>query len=157
MPNRRELGYVSAGSTSTIVATTGYGVATGGTSSSPNISGQDYTVLTFSSDDNLVVTSAGLFDVLLVAGGGGSGGGRASRGSGGSGGGGVIGLTTLTTMFLEAATYAVDVGAGGSGGAATVLGQTGFDSTIGGTRISAAGGGAGAEAANKPQRYDWRK
>ena len=146
MPNRRELGYVSAGSTSTIPATTGYGVATGGTSSSPNISGQDYTVLTFSSDDNLVVTSAGLFDVLLVAGGGGSGGGRASRGSGGSGGGGVIGLTTLTTMFLEAATYAVDVGAGGSGGATTVLGQTGFDSTIGGTRISAAGGGAGAEA-----------
>jgi hypothetical protein len=65
MPNRRELGYVSAGSTSTIVATTGYGVATGGTSSSPNISGQDYTVLTFSSDDNLVVSSAGLFDVLV--------------------------------------------------------------------------------------------
>jgi hypothetical protein len=28
----------------------------------------------------------------------------------------------------------------------TVLGQTGFDSSIGGTRISAAGGGAGAEA-----------
>jgi hypothetical protein len=34
MPNRRELGYVSAGSVSTIPATTGYGVATGGTSSS---------------------------------------------------------------------------------------------------------------------------
>jgi NCAIR mutase (PurE)-related protein len=31
MPNRRELGYVSAGSVSTIPATTGYGVATGGT------------------------------------------------------------------------------------------------------------------------------
>jgi hypothetical protein len=95
MPNRRELGYVSAGSTSTIPATTGYGVATGGTSSSPNISGQDYTVLTFSSDDNLVVSSAGLFDVLLVAGGGGSGGGRASRASGGAGGGGVIGLNNF--------------------------------------------------------------
>jgi hypothetical protein len=53
----------------------------------------------------------------------------------------------LTTIFLEAATYAVDVGAGGSGGATTVLGQTGFGSTIGGTTISAAGGGAGGEAA----------
>jgi hypothetical protein len=40
MPNRRELGYVSAGSTSTIVATTGYGVATGGTSSSDYSFGQ---------------------------------------------------------------------------------------------------------------------
>jgi hypothetical protein len=58
----------------------------------------------------------------------------------------VLGLTTTTTIYLEAATYAVDVGAGGSGGATTVLGQTGFGSSIGGTRISAAGGGAGAEA-----------
>jgi hypothetical protein len=31
MPNRRELGYVSAGSVSTIPGITGYGVATGGT------------------------------------------------------------------------------------------------------------------------------
>jgi hypothetical protein len=107
-----------------------YGIATGGTSSSPTIGGQNYTVLTFTSDNNLVVSKSGLFDVLLVAGGGGSGGGRASRASGGAGGGGVIGLTTLTTMFLEAATYAVDVGAGGSGGATTALGQTGFDSSI---------------------------
>jgi hypothetical protein len=146
MPNRRELGYVSAGSVSTIPATTGYGVATGGTPSSISPSSINYTLLTFTSDDNLVVTSAGLFDVLLVAGGGGSGGSRASRASGGSGGGGVIGLTTLTTIFLEAATYAVDVGAGGTGGTASNIGQTGFASSIGGTRISVAGGGAGAEA-----------
>jgi hypothetical protein len=127
----------------------GYGVFTGGNSTATGVSigGETYTVLTFTSDSNLVCTTAGLADVLLVGGGGGSGGGRASRASGGAGGGGVIGLTTLTTMFLEAATYAVDVGAGGSGGATTVLGQTGFDSSIGGTRISVAGGGAGAEAA----------
>ena len=101
----RLMGYVSASNTPTVVgATQGYGVATGGTSSSPNISGQDYTVLTFSSDDNLVVSSAGLFDVLLVSGGGGAGAGTSGRASSGGGGGGVIGLTTLTTIFLEAAT-----------------------------------------------------
>ena len=78
MPNRRELGYVSAGSVSTIVATTGYGVATGGTSSSITIGGQNYTLLTFTSDATLTVTSAGLFDVLLVGGGGGAGYGSSS-------------------------------------------------------------------------------
>jgi hypothetical protein len=62
MPNRRELGYVSAGSTSTIPATTGYGVATGGTSSSITVDGINYTLLTFTSDDTLTVTSAGLFE-----------------------------------------------------------------------------------------------
>jgi hypothetical protein len=66
MPNRRELGYVSAGSTSTIPATTGYGVATGGSSSDPiTVSSENYTLLTFTSDDNLVVSSGGLFDVVV--------------------------------------------------------------------------------------------
>jgi hypothetical protein len=61
------------------------------------------------------VSKSGLFDVLLVAGGGAAGGGTPTdRCSSGGGGGGVVGLTTLTTIYLEAATYAVDVGAGGA-------------------------------------------
>jgi hypothetical protein len=56
MPNRRELGYVSAGSTSTIPATTGYGVATGGTSSSITVSSQSRTrCCRLLVTDNLVV------------------------------------------------------------------------------------------------------
>ncbi len=143
-------GYLLALSASTFtffnLGGTSYGIATGGSSSSITIGSINYTLLSFTTDSNLVVTKSGLFDVLLVAGGGGAGGARASRASGGAGGGGVLGLTTTTTIYLDAATYAVDVGAGGTGGATTVLGQTGFDSSIGGTRISVAGGGAGAEA-----------
>jgi hypothetical protein len=144
MPNRRELGYVSAGSTSTIVATTGYGVATGGTSSSPNIGGQDYTLLTFTSDDNLVVSADGLFDVLLCGAGGGGSGGNGSSVIGGGGGGGA---PVQQTIFLTAGTYAVDIGAGGAG--ATGLhgwGTLGFPCVIGGSQINiqAAGGGFGS-------------
>jgi hypothetical protein len=153
MPNRRELGYVSAGSTSTIVATTGYGVATGGTSSSPNISGQDYTVLTFSSDDNLVVSSAGLFDVaatnhsdMIGASNGGAtdgnsakaktiaaaqgnlgGNGPATTSGGGGGGFGSAGGNASGTTG----------GAGGNG--SEINGFTGGSSSV----VSAGGGGGG--------------
>ena len=44
-----------------------YGVATGGASTAITVAGTAYTLLTFTSDSNLVVTTAGLFDVLLVA------------------------------------------------------------------------------------------
>ena len=113
MPNRRELGYVSAGSTSTIVATTGYGVATGGTSSSISDGGFNYTLLTFTSDGTLTVSTAGLFDVLIL--GGGSGGGREPAGAGRAGGGGGGGGILLETIYLTPATYSVQVGAGGAG------------------------------------------
>jgi hypothetical protein len=130
-----------------------YGVATGGTSSTPTIGGIDYTVLTFTSDDNLVVSKSGLFDVLLVAGGGAAGGGTPTdRCSSGGGGGGVVGLTTLTTIYLEAATYAVDVGAGGAA-TAEQSGQTGFSSSIGSTIISAAGGGRGTFGAGTENNF----
>ena len=89
-----------------------YGTATGGSSSSITVGGINYTLLTFTSDSNLVVSKAGLFDVLLVAGGG-SGGTNFDEGSptGGGGGGGV----RETTIYLAAATYAIDVGAGAAG------------------------------------------
>ncbi len=48
----------------------GYGTATGGTSSSITVGGIAYTLLDFQSDSNLVVTKAGLFDVVLIGGGG---------------------------------------------------------------------------------------
>ena len=107
MPNRRELGYVSAGSTSTIVATTGYGVATGGTSSSITVSGENYTLLTFTSSGTLTVTSAGLFDVLAISGG------SSGDGVGGFGGGGGSGVIAQQTVYLST-NQTVTVGAGGA-------------------------------------------
>ena len=97
---RSYLGYVSSQTTDTIVATTGYGVATGGSSSSITVSGQNYTMLTFTATGTLTVSKSGLFDVLMVGGGGG---GSASGGSfdKGQGGGG--------------SSFNGDVGAGGSG------------------------------------------
>ncbi len=143
MPNRRELGYVSAGSTSTIVATTGYGVATGGSSSSISVGGQNYTLLTFTSDDTLTVTSAGLFDVLLIGGGGGAGGPVSTNSSGGGGGGGVVGVTSLLTIYLSA-NQSIDVGTGGAGAASNSRTGTNFGlSSAIGTVVSVAGGGYG--------------
>jgi hypothetical protein len=95
----------------------GYGVATGGSSSSITVSGVNYSLLTFTSDSNLVVTKAGLFDVLVVGGGGGAGSTNDFTTTGGGGGGGVIGLNsagTILTTYLAAGTVAVDVGAGGA-------------------------------------------
>jgi hypothetical protein len=115
---------------------TGYGVATGGASTAISVGGTAYTLLTFTSDSNLVVTKAGLFDCLLVGGGGGAG---SNQGlvnyTGGGGGGGV----TEQTIYLAAATYAVDIGAGGAlqiQGATTRL-----NSAL--TSLTAVGGGRG--------------
>ena len=71
---------------------TGYGVATGGSSSSITVGGQAYTLLTFTASSTLTVTRSGLFDILLVSGGAGGGGSTsgATRGGGGGGSGIVI-------------------------------------------------------------------
>jgi hypothetical protein len=93
---------------------TGYGSATGGASSTAiTVSGTSYTMLTFTSDSNLVVSRAGLFDCLLVGGGGGAGSNTASNIYAGGGGAGGV---TEQTVYLAAGTYAVDVGAGGAFG-----------------------------------------
>ena len=141
MPNRRELGYVSAGSTSTVYVNgtaTGYGVATGGTSSSITDT-VAYTLLTFTSDGNPVVSTAGLFDVLMFGGGGA--GGRDASGGGGGGAGGIL----QSTVYLDAATYAVDVGAGGAGATGSAFDGHGLGSSIGTSarNLSIAGGGYG--------------
>jgi len=86
-----------------------YGTATGGTSSSITVGGLAYTLLAFTSDANLVVSKAGLFDVCLVGGGAGSGRTDTTIAVGGGGGGQVLGITSTTTVYLPAATYAVYV------------------------------------------------
>lgn len=136
---RRDLGYVSS-YVSTNVYTQGYGVATGGTSSSITVGGIAYTLLTFTSDSNLVVSSSGLFDVLLV--GGGNAGYGWAGGAGYAGGGGGAGGVSQQTIYLAAATYSVDIGAGGAGSAGNIRGSQGFPSVVGTgiNAISAAGG-----------------
>ena len=125
-----------------------YGTATGGTSASITVGGIGYTLLTFTSDDNLVVSKAGLFDYYMVGGGAGGGfGGNINMNSAGGGGGGAGGLA-VGTIYLDATTYAVDIGAGGSGGDTTVAAvkaQAGFGSSIGtaANGIQIGGGGAG--------------
>jgi hypothetical protein len=73
-----------------------YGAATGGTSSSITVGGINYTLLTFTTDGNLVVSKAGLFDICLVGGGGGGGSSNSGNFSGGGGGAGGIVIQTVT-------------------------------------------------------------
>ena len=87
---------------------TGYGVATGGTSSSITIGGINYTLLTFTTDGTLTVTKAGLFDVFVLGGGGGS----SNLGGNGAGGGGAGQLTETTAYFSTNQT--ITIGAGGA-------------------------------------------
>lgn len=143
MPNRRELGYVSSWNTVGLPQDAPYGTATGGSSSSITVSSEAYTLLTFTSDTNLVVSKGGLFDVLLVGGGGGGTGGDAGGRTGGGGGGGdIVGIDYTLTIYLDAGTYAVDVGAGGAG---STFGQAfGLKSTIDTSRVVAIGGGGSA-------------
>jgi hypothetical protein len=113
----------------------GYGAATGGTSSSITSGGINYTLLSFTSDNSLVVTRTGLFDVTMIAGGGGGGNGSNNAHAGGGGAGGYV----TQTIYLTAATYAVTVGAGGAGNWQANR-HNGAGSFIG-TALSAAGGG----------------
>ena len=128
-----------------------YGVATGRTSSSITVSGQNYTLLTISTDTNLVVSKSGLFDVLLI--GGGAGAGSSSAGAptatGGGGAGGILGLVSTCTVYLAAATYAVDVGAGGAAsGSSFNAGSPGLNSAIANVIGVPGGGGGGSHERN---------
>ena len=71
---RSSLGYVSSQTTDLIAqAATTYGVASGGTESDITIGGVNYKLHTFTATGALTVSQAGLFDVLILGGGGGSG------------------------------------------------------------------------------------
>lgn len=109
MPNRRELGYVSAGSVPTIVAPTAYGRATGGIGSptAVTINSVDYEYLTFNSTGTLTVTTAGFFDYCAIGGGGGAMKVLAAYGGGGGGAGQVV----IGSVYLSA-NQTVTIGAG---------------------------------------------
>jgi hypothetical protein len=120
---------------------TGYGVATGGSSSSITVGGVNYTLLSFTSDSTLTVTKSGLFDLLVISGGGG--GGKDATGSGGDrgGGGGGGGVVELTGVYFSA-NQTVTVGAGGAAGATSSSnGSPGAPSRVG--DFYALGGGGG--------------
>lgn len=120
-----------------------YGVATGGTSSSITVNSINYTLLTFTSDATLTVSTAGWFDFIMVGGGGAGGPGNNtsvwSYGNlAGCGGGG--GEVIFASRHLTTGTYSVVIGTGGSSaysGSATFIAKTGIGAT-GGT----GGGGA---------------
>ena len=138
MASRGTMGYVSGSAVQSVYAEV-YGTATGGTGVVAGPTGYNYT--SFTSDGTLTVTSAGLFDVMLIGGGGG-GGNRDATGTVNSGGGGAGGVA-VATVYLPATTYAVDVGAGGAAqlvGLASTLGSVTVGSTVAPTAV---GGGAG--------------
>jgi hypothetical protein len=83
----------------------GYGVATGGTSSPITVGGFNYTLLTFTSDGTLTITTAGLFDYLIIGSGAGS-----NTPFNGGGGGGAGQLVEGTAYFSTNQT--VRIGAG---------------------------------------------
>ena len=121
---------------------TGYGVATGGSSSNITVGGTAYTLLTFTTDGTLTVTQSGLFDVLLFGGGG-----AAYRFDGGSHGGGAGGAMVQQTIYLSA-NQSVVVGAGAAAAASLVKSQakpssigTGPNAitAVGGNTLTAAG------------------
>lgn len=104
-----------------------YGTATGGTSSSITVSGQNYTLLTFTGDGTLTVTKAGLFDVLCIGGGGGA---LNLFVTGGGGGG------WQSATFYVTANVSIVVGAGGAASSSVVGGTSRF-----GDFLSCGGGG----------------
>lgn len=133
---RRTLGYVSQYVAQNIL--TNYGTATGGSSSSTiTVSGQQYTMLTFTATALLTVTKAGLFDVFLMGGGGASG--NSDSGEDGSGGGGGGGWREAT-LYLDS-NQTITIGAGLAG--ATNSGAAVGEPTYIGDLLLALGGGRG--------------
>ena len=97
-------------------------------------------VNTFLSDDDFVVTSSGNVDMLIVGGGGGGGGISGSYHQPGAGAG-AGGMRAITGIAVTAQTYAIDVGAGGTGSVDGGGATSGSNST--GLGYTASGGGKG--------------
>jgi hypothetical protein len=110
----------------------GYGIATGGTSSSITVGGLTYTLLTFTSSGTLTVTRAGLFDVLAV----GPGGGGGDNGRGGGAGG----CITQSTVYLTG-NETVTIGAGDTNSTAATaqLRKSNLASSLGNDLVSFVG------------------
>jgi hypothetical protein len=111
-------------------------IASGGTASTITIGSSPYIVRRFTSSGTLTLNTAAEVEYLIVGGGGGGGGDE----GGGGGAGGYI-TNVGEPELMDAGTYSVTVGAGGSGAAVNALGGDGGDSAVFG--ITAAGGGGG--------------
>ena len=115
--------------------------ASGGTESTTNAPG--HKTHTFTSDGTFTVTTPGLVEYLVVAGGGGAPG----RDVGGGGGGGGV---KTGTLLIPTGTYTITVGAGGQGkydngsGVENLSGMKGGNSSIG-TFVESIGGGGGRD------------
>jgi hypothetical protein len=133
--------------TAWVDASTGYGVATGGSATSVTVSGVNYTLLTFTSSSTLTVTKAGLFDVWIIAGGGSGAGGTSGTFAAGAGG---AGSRVQATLYLSA-NQTVTIGAKGAGGSGS-NGANGTQSTFG-ALISTVGGGAGNRSTQAHGEY----
>ena len=103
-----------------------------------NVKGATYRVHKFTSSSSITFDQAGYID-LLVVGGGGAGGASYSYDMGGGGGGG--GLIERYNHYVDATTYSINVGAGGTPSNGAVLNARGGDSSFG--NIIALGGGRG--------------
>ena len=102
-----------------------------------------YTVHTFTSSANFVVTgSSGSVDYFMIAGGGG--------GAGWSGGGGGAGGYISGTLTATPQTYSIVIGSGGAGGVHMAAGADGVDTT--GLGQTAVGGGGGGFSEQDPAR-----
>lgn len=133
------------GQTSTQITT-----STGGTKT---LAG-GYVYHDFTADGTLEIEGSQYVDILLVGGGGGGGGAGGGIGPGGGGGGGEV--KVVTNHLLEEGTYAMVVGAGGTGGTGVIY-PNGANSTGGANGESSTGlgytatGGGGGGTANSGQ------
>ena len=115
--------------------------ATGGNSTGTYThGGVTYTFHKFTSDGNFVLPSTRTIDIFMIGGGGASAGDNA-------GGGGAGGLIWRPALSLSGATYAITIGAGGTGTSAGSQGssQIGGNSTFG-SLLTALGGGYGGSS-----------
>ena len=111
-----------------------YGVGTGGTTNTYTENSINYKSHTFTSSGTFTVTTAGYFDIMLVAGGGG--------GSGYHGSGGGAGNVVIINDTISTGAYSIVIGAGGTSDVGGV-GYKGADTT--GFGETAFGGGGGAK------------
>lgn len=103
-----------------------------------NVKGATYRVHKFTSSSDITFDQSGYIDVLIVAGGGAGG---ASYNYDMGGGGGAGGLIERYNHYVDAGTYPVNVGAGGTPSNGGVISARGSDSSFG--NIVAFGGGRG--------------
>ena len=137
----------------------GYGVATGGTSSTITVSGQNYTMLTFTGAGTLTVTTAGLFDFLVIGGGSSGLAGWYGNGRPGAAGGGAGGV--LEVVGYLATNQTIAIGAGGTDPTNVFEYFYGSNSFVGaflGSGSASGRGGApswagGPEAARVPEQF----